>query len=274
MSIDDTLAAEDGDNKNNCGVEDEQTGSTSQYDGDDEDDEVDEDEVEAQLLKLKGESDVSDMPSMACSALVTRGSSYGTFDSQPLSTEEMESNIHERWAQSDPIVDLSGSWTLIADDAFKKEYDLYLSDLGFNRIIRSVACSLISRTKEITKQSNNGRELYIKSINPKGAWERTLTASGFPDFGTAKSNQTDYEHTKAKIKTAESEEVDAEAWWECQGTQHRSWLRGGKKGDYESLRYLEDCGSDKTVLVCESIFNPRDVTKKKARVRWRFQRDS
>ena len=267
MSIDDTLAAEDGDNKNNYGVEDEQTGSTSQYDGDDE---VDEDEVEAQLLKLKGESDVSDMPSMACSALVTRSSSYGTFDSQPLSTEEMESNIHERWAQSDPIVDLSGSWTLIADDTFKKEYDLYLSDLGFNRIIRSVACSLISRTKEITKQSDNGRELYIKSINPKGAWERTLTASGFPDFGT-KSNQTDYEHTKAKIKTAESEEVDAEAWWECQGTQHRSWLLGGKKGDYESLRYLEDCGN---VLVCESIFHPRDVTKKKARVRWRFQRDA
>jgi hypothetical protein len=98
-----------------------------------------------------------------------------------LNLYQLESNTHERWAQSDPIVDLSGSWTLIADDAFKKEYDLYLSDLGFNRIIRSVACSLISRTKEITKQSNNGRELYIKSINPKGAWERTLTASGFPD---------------------------------------------------------------------------------------------
>ena len=286
MCIKDKLAAEDGDKKNNSCVDDEQTGTTSHYDADDEDDmefniddelkqddkdeeEFDEDEVEAQLIKLKGESDTSaDTPSTASSALVRRSSSYGTFDSRPLSKEEMESNVHERWAQSDPTVDLSGSWTLIADSAFKKEYDRYLSDLGFNRIIRSVACSLISRTKEITKQSDSGRELYIKSTNPKGAWERTLTASGFPDFET-KSNQTEYEHTKAKIKTAESEEVAVEAWWECQGTQHRSWLLGGKKGDYESLRYL-----DGDVLVCESIFHPCDVLKKKARVKWRFQRDA
>ena len=76
---------------------------------------------------------------------------------------------------------------------------------------------------------------------------------------------------KTSIKTAESEEVAAEAWWECRGTKHRSWLRGGKKGDYESLRYIEDCGN---VLVCESIFHPRDKAKKKANVKWRFQRDA
>ena len=189
--------------------------------------------------------------------------------SEPLSEKEMEAHMHQRWAQSAPNVDLSGSWTLIADDAFKKEYDTYLSDLGFNRITRGVACSLISRTTEITKQSNNGRELYLKGTNPKGAWERTLIASGFPDFET-KSNQTDYSHMKASIKSAESEDVEAEAWWECRGTKHRSMLCGGKKGNFESLRYVDDSGD---VLVCESILHPKDKSKKKARVTWRFQRD-
>lgn len=97
---------------------------------------------------------------------------------EPLSEKEMGDHLHERWAMSAPEVDLSGSWTLIADDAFKSEYDTYLKQLGFNRITRGVACSLIARTTEITKQSKSGRELYLKGINPKGAWERTLTASG------------------------------------------------------------------------------------------------
>lgn len=80
---------------------------------------------------------------------------------------------------------------------------------------------------------------------------------------------------KKSIKTADSEDVDAEAWWEERGTKHRSWLRGGKKyggGDFESLRYLAD-GSGGDVLVCESIFHPKDASKQKAAVTWRFQRD-
>lgn len=223
--------------------------------------------VGAQLLKTENVP-LSDMPSMRdVSAVVPKKEPHR---SEPLSESEMEAHLHERWAQSAPDTDLSGSWTLIADDTFKKEYDTYLTDLGFNRITRGVACSLISRTTEITKQSDNGRDLYLKGINPKGAWERTLTSSGYPDFET-KADQTDYAHMKTSIKTAESEEVAAEAWWECRGTKHRSWLRGGKKGDYESLRYVEDCGN---VLVCESIFHPKDKAKKKANVKWRFQRDA
>ena len=226
--------------------------------------------VGAQLLKTENVP-LSDMPSMRdVSAAVPSSNKKEPHRSEPLSEKEMEAHLHERWAQSSPQTDLSGSWTLIADDTFKKEYDTYLTDLGFNRITRGVACSLISRTTEITKQSDNGRELYLKGINPKGAWERTLTSSGYPDFET-KADQTDYAHMKTSIKTAESEEVAAEAWWECRGTKHRSWLRGGKKGDYESLRYVEDCGN---VLVCESIFHPRDKSKKKANVKWRFQRDA
>ena len=170
-----------------------------------------------------------------------------------LSEEEMAAHLHERWAMSAPDCDLSGSWTLIADDSFKAEYDTYLKQLGFNRITRGVACSLIARTTEITKQSKSGRELYLKGTNPKGAWERVLVASGYPDFETHSSRKegSDYAHMKTSIKTADSEDVDAEAWWEQRGTMHRSWLRGGTKyggGDFESLRYLEE-GSEGNVLV-------------------------
>ena len=221
--------------------------------------------VGAQLLRAESVP-LSPMPSSIPTKEVPSNENEQQ-ESKPLSEKDMDVNLHERWAQSAPDVDLSGSWTLIADDEFKKEYDTYLTDLGFNRITRGVACSLIARTTEITKQSNNGRELYLEGINPKGAWKRTLASSGFPDFDT-RSNSGDYTHMKTSIKTADAEEVDAEAWWETRGTKHRSILRGGKKGDYESLRYLES--SD--VLVCESIFHPRDSSKKKAEVKWRFQR--
>jgi hypothetical protein len=172
---------------------------------------------------------------------------------EQLSEEEMTAHLHERWAMSAPDCDLSGSWTLIADDAFKAEYDTYLKQLGFNRITRGVACSLIARTTEITKQSKGGRELYLKGINPKGAWERVLVSSGYPDFETQceRKEGADYMHMKTSIKTADAEDVDAEAWWEERGTMHRSWLKGGTKyggGDFESLRYLEK-GSNGNVLV-------------------------
>ncbi|KAL3796369.1 hypothetical protein ACHAW5_001695 [Stephanodiscus triporus] len=191
---------------------------------------------------------------------------------RPLTLDEMRAHAHERWAMSAPNVDLSGEWTLIADDAFKQEYDAYLKQLGFSGITRKVACSLISRTAEITKQSDNGRKLFLKGINPKGEWERLLTASGYPDFDT---DSKDSSHVKTSIKTADAEDVDAEAWWEELGTKHRSWLRGGKKyggGDFESLRYLEE-GSNGSVLVCVSTFHPNDASKEKAVVTWRFKRD-
>ena len=143
---------------------------------------------------------------------------------RPLNEDEMRAHKHERWAMSAPNVDLSGEWTLIADDSFKAEYDAYLKQLGFNGITRKVACSLIARTTEETKQIDNGRELYLKGTNPKGAWERTLTASGYPDFDVLADHVEgeDYNHHKTSIKTADSEDVDAEAWWEEKGSKHRS----------------------------------------------------
>lgn len=191
---------------------------------------------------------------------------------RPLTTDEMRAHAHERWAMSAPTVDLSGEWTLVADEKFKRDYDTYLKQLGFNGISRRVACSLIGRTTEVTKQYDNGRKLYLKGTNPKGAWERTLTASGYPDFQT---EQDDFLHLKTSIKTADSEDVSAEAWWEDCGTKHRSWLRGGSKyggGDHESLRYLDE-RSNGSILVCESTFHPKDASKKRACVTWRFQRN-
>ena len=188
---------------------------------------------------------------------------------------------HKRWAMSDPTVDLSGTWKLIVDDTFKKQYDGYLSKLGFGWTIRSVACSVIGRTEEHIYQTDDGRSLQIKGINPKGTWDRSLIASGYPDFDTIPSNASalaavststsNYErqHKKIRIKTAESDDVVAEAWWEQKGTVHRSWLKGGMKyggGDHESRRYLTDNGA---TLVCESIFHGATTT---AEVTWRYTR--
>ncbi|EJK76217.1 hypothetical protein THAOC_02040 [Thalassiosira oceanica] len=182
-----------------------------------------------------------------------------------------DTSRHKRWAVSAPHVDLSGDWTLIVNDDFKGEYDEYLRLLGINAFIRRIACSVISKTTEVTRQTDSGRTLYINGSNPKGNWERVLIASGRPDICT--HEETDYVHLRLPIKTADAEDVEAEAWWEDDRTKHRSWLIGGKKyggGDFESLRYLSENGN---VLVCESTFHPSDATKQKAQVTWRFRRD-
>eukprot|EP00566_Odontella_aurita_P008387 CAMPEP_0113557938 /NCGR_PEP_ID=MMETSP0015_2-20120614/18069_1 /TAXON_ID=2838 /ORGANISM="Odontella" /LENGTH=645 /DNA_ID=CAMNT_0000459419 /DNA_START=50 /DNA_END=1984 /DNA_ORIENTATION=+ /assembly_acc=CAM_ASM_000160 len=196
-------------------------------------------------------------------------------EQKSLTMEEMDFHTHERWAISDSNVDLTGSWVLIADEPFKAEYDIYLKNLGFNRITRGVAVSLISRTTEVTRQSDRGRSLYLCGKNPKGAWERTIMASGYPDFETQseRSAGKDYSHRSHSIQTAEAEEVEAEAWWEDRGTKHISWLRGGTKyggGDFESRRYLENSeDSNSDILVCDSVFHPKKKGKETARVTWR-----
>ena len=182
---------------------------------------------------------------------------------------------HERWAVASSAVDLSGDWTIIADDRFRKQYNAYLANLGFGFVLRNVALGVIGTTTEHTRQTADGRHLLIRGKNPRGVWERTLVASGYPDFDTHSSlaESVHYEHRKVTVQTADSEAVEAEAWWEDGGTVHRSWLRGGTKyggGDFESLRYLEGNGQ---VLVCKSIFHPKDLSKSDAIVTWRFKRN-
>jgi hypothetical protein len=66
-----------------------------------------------------------------------------------------------------------------------QDYDSYLKQLGFSGITRRVACSLISRTTEITKQSDNGRKLFLKGINPKGGeLQQWSGKAGFLRFGS------------------------------------------------------------------------------------------
>jgi hypothetical protein len=64
----------------------------------------------------------------------------------------MKADVHERWAVSAANVDLSGEWSLIVNEAFVQEYDVYLKQLGIGKFIRKVACSVIGRTTETVKQ--------------------------------------------------------------------------------------------------------------------------
>jgi hypothetical protein len=178
--------------------------------------------------------------------------------------------IGDRWAVAAPTVDLSGHWDIkpFVTENFKRQYDNYLRLLGQPGIVRSVAVSIVGLTTEETAQSDQGRELLIRGRNVRGIWERTLTASG----ADRASVNGEYTPVQTVIITADAEAVQSEAWWEQEGTVHRSWLRGVTKyggGEFESKRYLEDGGN---VLVCESTFHPADPSREKAHVTWRFQR--
>lgn len=173
-----------------------------------------------------------------------------------------------RWAVSAPGIDLSGKWKIIATEEFKDAYDKYLKRLGQPSIVRSVALSIVDMTTEEVTQSDEGRSLCIKGKNLRGIWDRTLVASG-SDYGSEHGDGE--EHMRVPLVTADKEKVDAESWWEANGTVHISWLRGVKKyggGDFESRRYLEN--DDK--LICESEFHPHRGDKEKAFIQWTFER--
>jgi hypothetical protein len=170
-------------------------------------------------------------------------------------------------------VDLSGHWDLLVTDEFKNQYDEYLTLLGQPYLVRSVAMSIVGLTTEETRQTDSGRSLFILGRNLRGVWERNLLTE---DAATRKYNeQQPFVPLQTEIITADGENVLAEAWWEDQGTTHRSWLRGVKKyggGDFESKRFLEKKDRNNDVLVCESTFHPKDPKREKAKVTWRFTR--
>ena len=52
-------------------------------------------------------------------------------------------------------------------------------------------------------------------------------------------------HLKTVMSTADSKNVQSEAWWGSNGTVHHSWLLGITRysgGDFESKRYLSTVG--------------------------------
>ena len=174
-----------------------------------------------------------------------------------------------RWSISAPHIDLTANWKIVVNDQFKEDYDKYLKNLGQPALVRSIAVSIVELTTEEIIQGDQGRTLCIKGKNLRGVWERTLLSSGSDgDNGFDENSQ---EHDQIDLITADKEKVKAEAWWEEEGTVHRSFLRGVKKyggGDFESRRYLEDDGQ---TLVCESMFHPNDG-EGKATVKWTFTR--
>jgi len=174
--------------------------------------------------------------------------------------------VGDRWAIAAPSVDLTGNWKLIVTDDFKKEYDDYLKQLGQPFIVRSVALTLIGVTTEQTEQKEEGRTLFIRGTNARGIWDRTLVTSG------ADKVNDQFTPLHVPVDTADDERVEAEAWWEDDGTVHRSWMRGLSKyggGDFESKRYLDEGGK---VLVCESVFHPKEKDRKDVGITWRFLR--
>lgn len=181
----------------------------------------------------------------------------------------------DRWAISSPTVDLSGKWKLIITEKFKTDYEGFLQSLGQPLIVRGAAVVLIGNTREETRQSDGGRSLYIKGVNAKGIWERTLTSSG-SDFDTMMKPNADgsYTHIQVPIVTADSEKVVAESWWVEDGTTHMSWTYGVTRyggGSFESKRYLENDGN---VYVCESTFHPNDsVGRGASYLKWKFLRE-
>jgi hypothetical protein len=213
-----------------------------------------------------------DIPSPTTPIEVSTSDEASTCDEASSASENESSDadiiVGDRWAVAAPSVDLTGEWNIkpLMTEEFKGQYDNYLKLLGQPSLVRSVAVSIVGLTTEETVQSEQGRELLIRGRNVRGLWERTLTASG------ADQSSDEFTPLLTYIITADAEKVEAEAWWEDNGTVHRSWLRGVTKyggGEFESKRYLEDDGN---TLVCESTFHPADPSREKAQVRWRFQR--
>jgi len=190
-------------------------------------------------------------------------------------------NNNKRWAMSAPNTNLSGSWILLVTDDFLLEYDQYLTGLGFNYFTRKVALKVIYHTSEVMEQMEGGRQLRIIGSNPKGVWDRSLTATT-PTATTAEEGEEEGEegdglihrHGQFNTTTADGEECLSEAWWEEEGTVHCSFLLGGGSkyggGDFESRRYLEEGGN---VYSCESTFHPKTDGVDPVSITWKFCRE-
>jgi hypothetical protein len=173
-------------------------------------------------------------------------------------------SLSTRQATSSPTTDLSGTWTPIATPEFKAEYDAYLKNCSQSFLFRKVVVNGIEYQKEEIRQLDNGERLEIIAMNPAGNWNRTLVASSADN------------PVNTTIVDPDKDTVDVEAWWEEDGTKHRSILRGKKSvngGEFVTVRYLDE--EEKDVLVCESTFLPPDGPSSAfqyGRVVWKFRR--
>ena len=146
----------------------------------------------------------------------------------PTTTKSSSPSATPEERQATASVDFTGNWTLIVDDGFKSQYDSYLRKLGQPMLVRTVAMTVIGSTKEEAVQSEGGKQLYIRGMNVRGSWERTLEASE-TDALVEDGMHAVEGHVLKPMVTADEEEVEVAAWWEDGGKVHRSWVVGGKK---------------------------------------------
>lgn len=163
-----------------------------------------------------------------------------TTSSSATTTTALPSTQKHQQRQATATVDFTGNWTLIVDDAFKSEYDSYLRKLGQPMLVRTLAEAVIGSTKEEVIQNDEGKELYIRGMNVRGSWERTLEASEMDVGNDVVAVEEEEEggsttvhavegHVLKPMITADGEEVEVASWWEDGGKVHRSWVVGGKK---------------------------------------------
>lgn len=210
-------------------------------------------------VTIEGGEDINnDATTTNKATTASRNTNNTTIDSTTIS-------ISTRQATSSPNTDLSGTWTPIATPEFKSQYDAYLKNCSQSFLFRKVVVNGIEYQKEEIRQLDNGQRLEIIAMNPAGNWNRTLVASNADN------------PVNTTIVDPDKDTVDVEAWWEEDGTKHRSILRGKKSvngGEFVTVRYLDE--EEKDVLVCESTFLPPSGGSSSAfqygRVVWKFRR--
>jgi hypothetical protein len=196
---------------------------------------------------------------------------------------------NNRWETAANTTNLSGKWKPIITEEFKQQYDDYLINCSQSFLFRKVVAGGIQFTREVIEQKEQGRLLTITATNPAANWNRTLVSSSSSEDDPAAAASTT---TTITITDPDGDLVQVEAWWQDNGTVHKSWLRGKPRvlgGEFETTRFLR--GDD--VLVCESKFHPNNNTNSKsnnnnsisntiltsgdfrpASVTWTFQRDN
>jgi len=174
-----------------------------------------------------------------------------------------------RWAIAS--TDLSGTWKPVVTPEFLQQYDVYLQHCGEGLLWRKALLSTIGLSQEVYEQRNDGRELSITSVTPIRKWGRILLASG------ADLDTSDYEPMYSEFPDPDGDTVQVEAWWEDEGTKHKSFLRNKplvRGGTIETTRYLHP--NDADILVCESTFHPppdnSDPKFQQDSVEWTFRR--
>ena len=188
-------------------------------------------------------------------------SAYIHMDAEEAPSAEEEVILSNRQSTAGKDVDLSGTWRPIVTSDFKKEYDSYLLNCSESFMFRKAVVNGIGYQRETIRQLDDGITLEITATNPAGNWKRTLVASD------------ESQPLNTTITDPDGDEVVVEAWWEENGTAHKSLLRGKPRvqgGAFETVRYLES----NDVLVCESSFvpNPEIEKFKYGFVTWKFQR--